>query len=469
MSCPFQGSPQAVVAESERRAAAAAAAASSNENEEEEEIKQVIADDGVYYGDYLGLEKLLSAQHPMSLQCGEKKEAHDEMLFIVVHQVYELWFKQMLHELNSIVALFRYDEVSSKELCTSVHRLKRVVEIQRILIAQIQILETMHPMDFLEFRHLLTPASGFQSFQFRMFENTLGVQRHQRFKFQKAPYLGFFKSGHQRALVESERTSLFDLIERWLERTPFLEFEGWTFVDEYRKAVVRMNEADRDIVNAALHLSDAQRAAQLAQIAATEEQFDSLFDEERHNEFIKQGRRRLSYRATQAALLISLYRDEPMLQMPYQLLSMLIEVDENVTLWRYRHTMMVHRMLGNKMGTGGSSGYRYLKSTASDRYKVFLDLFNLASFFVPRSSLPPLPTAACQALDFYFREEERKAADHVHSSDSLSSLAAAADAHAVAAEKAAATAAASNDNQCPVPVSAVSSVEALHHPSPLRE
>lgn len=375
-----------------------------------------VANEGCYYGTYLGLDKLLTAQHPVSAEHGE--EAHDEMLFIIVHQVYELWFKQILHEIDSIIGLFAQERLAERDLGLVVNRLQRVDEIQRILINQISVLETMHPLDFLDFRRFLTPASGFQSFQFRILENKLGMQRHLRFQLQKTEYLGYFKREHQEMLVKSETWSLLSLVEKWLERTPALEMEGWTFISEYRKAVDQMLQEDRDIVNHDLHSSPEQKAAQLGIIDQTKEQFESIFDEAKHQALVDQGVRRISFKALQAALMISLYRDEPLLHLPFKCLTLLLQMDENISLWRYRHTMMVHRMLGSKIGTGGSAGYSYLKSTTSDRYKIFIDFYNLSSFLIPRSSLPDLPAEARAKLGFYTASAAATLAQAAESSSS---------------------------------------------------
>ena len=118
---------------------------------------------GLYYGDYLQIPSLLSLQRPQSAKVGE--EAHDETLFIVVHQVYELWFKQIIHELKSIQGPFSSQPVSEEALSTMAQRLQRIGKIQNLLNGQLEVMETMSPMDFLEFRDLLMPASGFQSVQ----------------------------------------------------------------------------------------------------------------------------------------------------------------------------------------------------------------------------------------------------------------------------------------------------------------
>jgi tryptophan 2,3-dioxygenase len=103
----------------------------------------------------------------------------------------------------------------------------------------------------------------------------------------------------------------------------------------------------------------------------------------------------------QAALFINLYRNEPVLQLPFRLLSGLMDIDETLTHWRYRHALMVQRMIGRKVGTGGSSGHDYLRQTA-ERHRIFGDLFALSTFFIPRSRLPALPAAMRQAMGYTY-------------------------------------------------------------------
>uniref|UniRef100_A0A1I8JP70 Tryptophan 2,3-dioxygenase n=1 Tax=Macrostomum lignano TaxID=282301 RepID=A0A1I8JP70_9PLAT len=102
------------------------------------------------------------------------------------------------------------------------------------------------------------------------------------------------------------------------------------------------------------------------------------------------GERNFSHKSFQGALMIALYRDEPRFSQPFHLLTLLMDTDALLTKWRYNHVLLVQRMLGTKIGTGGSSGYQYLRSTVSDRYKPFVDLFNLSTFLIPRSRIPPL-------------------------------------------------------------------------------
>ena len=135
----------------------------------------------VYYPDYLQLDKILGAQAPESRKAGN--EAHDEMLFIVIHQAYELWFKQVLHEVGSVIDMFADENVDDNggELNIAVHRLERVKTILDLLVKQMDVMETMTPLDFLDFRDLLRPASGFQSMQFKILEARLGLRMEARF------------------------------------------------------------------------------------------------------------------------------------------------------------------------------------------------------------------------------------------------------------------------------------------------
>ena len=236
-------------------------------------------------------------------------------------------------------------------------------------------LETMTPLDFLDFRDMLLPASGFQSRQFRAIESRLGVRRDQ--------------------------PSLFDLVEKWLERTPFLELPGYQFWASYRAAVERMLADDRRTIETHPALTPEERdACSWPSWTARAPSFEALLDEPTHERLRAEGSRRLSHRATLAALLIHLYRDQPILHLPFRFLTLLVDVDELLATWRYRHALMVHRMIGTKIGTGGSSGHHYLMSTV-ERNKVFADLFNLSTFLIPRSALPDAaagPRAAARLL-----------------------------------------------------------------------
>ena len=287
----------------------------------------------VYYKDYLQLNKILDAQHPESFAEG-KQPAHDEMLFIIIHQAYELWFKQILFEVNAVVETMNKPSLNdnSPELQTIVHRLKRVVTILKVLVQQIDIMETMTPMDFLDFRDMLRPASGFQSYQFKIIEAKLGLKFDQRHG--QHYYTSQLKEEDITTIKEAEKeNSILELINAWLERMPFITEEFWA---KYEGIYVD-------------GLADAEKN-------------NEAFFAEVFNAATKEGIRQLSPKACRSALFIMLYRGYPMLELPFQLLDTLQEIDNQLANWRNRHINMVQRMIGTRIGTGGSTGAGYLKA-----------------------------------------------------------------------------------------------------------
>ncbi|MEL6637178.1 MAG: tryptophan 2,3-dioxygenase family protein [Bacteroidota bacterium] len=355
----------------------------------------------IHYYNYLQLDKLLGAQVPRSGTAVEDA-AHDETLFIIIHQVYELWFKQIAHELRSVIDLFDRDRVDEKNIGMAVARLQRVIEIQKVLIGQVRVLETMTPLDFLDFRSYLFPASGFQSFQFRIVEVLLGLQEKDRLSYNNHRYASVFPEPQQRELEALQNSgTLFAAVESWLERTPFLQFGDFDFLRYYRRAVEAMLAREQEAIRDSDYLSESEKAMRLRMLGSTDTYFESVLDPEVHERLHREGKMRLSYRATVAALLINLYRDEPILHGPYQMLVSLIDIDELFTTWRYRHAQMVLRMLGRKIGTGGSSGHEYLRETAL-RHQIYTDLHNISTLLIPRSELPELPIALKKELGFYF-------------------------------------------------------------------
>ena len=353
------------------------------------------------YSDYLQLEKILSGQDLMSAKRGTP--AHDEMLFIIVHQVYELWFKQILHELDSVITIFKQKSIIESDISFVVLRLQRIIEIQKILIDQIRVLETMTAMDFLEFRDDLFPSSGFQSAQFRLMENKLGLIKDHRIMYGRKDYTSVIKEEEKSIVQSSEKDkSLFELLESWLERTPFLSFKGFDFWEQYSGAVRSMLKKEKSVIQNNPNYSKKEVEYHLNEHKNAVLSFEAMIDKERHNELIVKRRKRLSHKATQAALLILLYRDEPILHSPFNLISRLIDMDELFTSWRQRHALMVRRMIGAKIGTGGSSGHKYLHE-AADKHKIFSDLADLSTFFIPRSALPKLPTEIKKNLGYQFK------------------------------------------------------------------
>jgi tryptophan 2,3-dioxygenase len=356
-------------------------------------------DEPLYYADYLRIDELLAAQELESVRRG--KPAHDEMLFIVVHQAYELWFKQILHELDAIQSIFA-GVVDDKDMLRAVGYLRRITQVERLLLEQIDVLETMTPLDFLDFREFLVPASGFQSFQFRLIENRLGVAPPSRPLIEGSGYTTRFSDEHRRLLEESEREpTLFAQVESWLERTPFLSLAAFDFWREYRTTVERLLKSERDLIERDPRLDDEERRIRLKGFDRSTAQFEGLFDADKYEATDPGYRPRLSHKAFEAALFINLYRDEPIVQLPFQVVTGLMDVDEGLTGWRYRHALMVRRMIGSRVGTGGTSGYHYLRQ-AAEKSRVFNDLFALSTFLLPRSQIPALPPEVEREMGFYF-------------------------------------------------------------------
>jgi tryptophan 2,3-dioxygenase len=352
------------------------------------------------YADYLKLGTLLSLQDPESNRRG--KPAHDEMLFIVIHQAYELWFRQILYELDLIQDIFGGRVVDDAELGRAVNAAERIVRIEQLLVAQVDILETMTPMDFLEFRDLLMPASGFQSEQFRLLEIRLGLKREERLPFNDASYdASLGEPARARVRAAEARPSLREQVDAWLSRTPFVDHGGFHFRDAYARALEEMLAHDMKQITDHPHLSQAEKDVQLASLQKSRAMFDGLLDDARYEELRAQGAWTFSRRALQAALFLFLYRDEPAASAAFRMLKALMDMDETLALWRLRHALMVSRMLGRKVGTGGSSGYDYLRATA-EKHRAYNDLFAIATFLIPRSALPPLPEDVRRAMRYRY-------------------------------------------------------------------
>lgn len=332
----------------------------------------------MYYSDYLHLDKILGAQELESDKAN--RHAHDEMLFIIIHQSYELWFKQIMFEVDSVHAIMSKTTINdnSPELMMVSRRLFRVVEIMRVLVHKVDILETMTPLDFLDFRDLLRPASGFQSMQFKILEAKLGLKMEHRHGQQ---YYTSQLRPEDKAAIEklSTEPTLLELLNNWLERMPFFE-----------DVALWENGNDKAFWN---HYRDTYSQS----LGEGEKQNIERFDELFLNPDFQEGT--LSDRARRSALFILLYRDYPLLQNPYRIINLCLEVDELFATWRWRHMNMVHRMIGTRSGTGGSTGKGYLREAALKHY-VFGEFAELNSFMIERRQLPKLTVELEKLLSF---------------------------------------------------------------------
>ncbi len=240
------------------------------------------------YASYLKIDELLSLQQPRS-----DGPEHDEMLFIIIHQVYELWFKEMCHELDGLKA-----RLESNDHPRVTATLKRILTILKTLVAQIDILETMSPVSFLSFRHRLESASGFQSVGFREFELICGNRNRAMVEHHRAS-----KAAYERLNRRFNERSVYDSFLR------FLAAGGHPIPAE---------ALERDVTQPVREWPGVQET------------------------------------------LVRVYRQDPRVA---QVCELLVDFDEGLQEWRYRHVKMVERTIGFKSGTGGSSGAEYLRTT----------------------------------------------------------------------------------------------------------
>ena len=255
--------------------------------------------EAVAYGRYLRIDELLDLQQPRD------EVEHDEILFIVIHQVYELWFKVVLHELDYCRRL-----LAEADAPRALQTLKRILTILKVLVAQLDILETMTPTEFLTFRERLASASGFQSDQFRQLEFALGRKT-------RASVERFAEGSRARQSLE----------ERWSQPTLWDAVLGYLASDGY---AVPEGLLERDVT---------------ARIEPSQEI---------------------------QTILVDIYRNDGK---NASLCERLIDLDEGIQEWRYRHVKMVERTIGAKQGTGGSAGSEYLRTTLND--PLFPDLWEI--------------------------------------------------------------------------------------------
>ena len=254
------------------------------------------------YGNYLKIDELLALQQPRS-----EGPEHDELLFIIIHQVYELWFKELLHEFDRVAQLLAADESHRAQ-----HTLKRILTILKVMVAQLDILETMTPLEFLSFRARLEAASGFQSDQFRQIEYVLGAKSESAMT--RFPEGSRARDALKRRL---HAPTLWDAFLHYLSR------EGYA---------VPAAQLSRDVTSLVEPSPEIQKT------------------------------------------LIDVYRRDPK---NAELCERLVDLDEGLQEWRYRHVKMVERTIGGRHGTGGSSGAAYLATTVGK--PLFPDLWEIRS------------------------------------------------------------------------------------------
>jgi len=296
--------------------------------------------------------------------------------------------------------VFKKDTINdnSEDLNLVRHRLHRIIKINELLNQQVTILDTMTPLDFLEFRNLLAPSSGFQSVQFRLIEARLGLQLQKRHEFdyyKRTNEGGFNKEDYKEIDAVENKQTLLQLINHWLERMPFFELKYWQSLEATEAGVGNHPFWDhyRKIYEEGLTEREKSKLPE----------FDHIFFEKPLEGYTPEKlellRTDLSPKAMKAALFIMLYRDFPVFQTSYQILDSLIEIDHSMSNWRHKHFIMVRRMIGMRTGTGNTSGSGYLEGAMNKHY-IVKDLAGLSTFLIERRNLPLLPKELIQKLSF---------------------------------------------------------------------
>ena len=346
------------------------------------------------YWDYLRLDKLLDLQG--GLDGDESQLMPDELHFIIVHQSYELWFKLALRSLRLARDHLAEPVVPEERIPHVVHHLRRVTEILRLGVEQFRVMETLTPIDFLDFRDKLVPSSGFQSFQMRELEILLGLEESQREAYGKTHPLDHIQRLAEdspggalawgRICQARSELSLRKALHAWLYRTPIQGSSPDDAGDD---------QAVLAFVEEYLGLAEERRKVQLARAIEVgsgspeglTERFDATSKSARTfltGKSVNPTTRRI--RA--AALFIESYRELPLLAWPRLLVDTVREVEEELVIWRHRHARMVERLIGRRVGTGGSSGVDYLDKTSY--YRVFPELWAVRTMLSPRDTLPRL-------------------------------------------------------------------------------
>ena len=337
------------------------------------------------YGNYLQLEELLS------LQGDERGISSDEMHFIIVHQTFELWFKQIIRELSEVRNILSQEQVPEKDIPRAVEHLGRTTEIFKLMGVQWNVMETLTPQGFLAFRDGLGSASGFESFQMRKFEILLGLKNEDRL-FGMDPIDTFRKlagnSDNDAAILSdleeiASNPSLEESLMKWISRTPIMGsiYESENDIESVQNYVNSHLAAHKSMGDSAAErmsgygVSDVEKAKTRFN-AAHESAISFLMPEGKLS------------RARASLLFIESYRELPLLAWPRKLIDAVVELEESMVKWRHSHARMVERIMGRRIGTGGTSGVDYLDKTS--QYRVFKDLWAVRTILVKSESRPDL-------------------------------------------------------------------------------
>lgn len=360
------------------------------------------------YWEYLRIEDLLSLQD--GLEGDEAALSDHEVLFIVVHQVFELWFKLVLRELTTARNLLNRDPVPDLELSKTVRCLRRVKEILDRGADHFRVMETLTTRDFLDFRDKLLPASGFQSAQFREVEILMGLREQVRLHLgAEGSYLRALRNPDGSESPASRRVrerlddtpTLREAVDEWLHRTPL----RGSHPEQPGDAQVVQDFIEDFVACHAKDIGDVSvRAARQTETDTSRRELADRYEQEMQQARafllaqdvpVEQRARRSRIRA--ALAFIESYRELPLLAWPRELVDSLLTVEQALIIFRQRHARMVEVEIGRRIGTGGSSGVDYLDGTALSG-RIFSDIWAVRTYLVAKSAVPKLDDAQ---RDFY--------------------------------------------------------------------
>jgi tryptophan 2,3-dioxygenase len=354
----------------------------------------------IAYWDYIQIESLLSLQK--GIASAESELANDEVMFIVVHQIDELWFKLVLREMVVVRDLFARPTVPEQALASAVRGIRRMESVLRHLTSHFELMETMTTRDYLSFRDKLSGASGFQSAQMREIEILMGLAEGDRIALgHEGSYQEALKEqggGASPALLRvrarlADKPTLRDAVLDWTHRTPI---QGSTpsqpdDAAHVRAFVMAYLKTQRLSVDRGLELGLASAITEADKTRLTE-RARSETDSARAYllaEDVAEPERARASRIRAALVFIESYRELPLLAWPREAIDGLTSFEQAFVVFRQRHARMVERMIGRRTGTGGSAGVDYLDSTAL-KYRVFRELWAVRTLLVRAQDLPPL-------------------------------------------------------------------------------
>jgi tryptophan 2,3-dioxygenase len=361
------------------------------------------------YWDYIKVEEITALQG--GLVDDDSTLSNDEVMFITVHQIDELWLKLALRELVSVRNLFAQTRVPEQSLSSAVRGLRRMALLFHKIATHFELMETMTTRDYLAFRDKLSPASGFQSAQLREIELLMGLSDADRIPLgHDGSYMQALKGAKG---VESpaskrverrraDRPTLLEAIDAWLHRTPIdgstPEQPGdaavvRTFIDAYLGAHAKEVEHAK-----ALAIHDGLSAQDIERLGARyqrEVESTRAFLEAAD---VPEEQRPQRSRVRAAVLLIESYRELPLLAWPREVVDAIVALEQAFVIFRQRHARMVERVIGRRTGTGGSAGVEYLDQTAL-KYRIFRDVWAVRTLLIREAALPPLEHPEKYALD----------------------------------------------------------------------